>query len=288
MPRKPISHSVPEKEHIIDMKTGEFAEKTKIPVICEKIRYYREKIGIEQKELALKIGISGNAVCNWENGRSRPDINLIPDICKTLNISLYELFDIDNFSDEYTSREKLLINNYRQLSDGNKYAAETLIDTLIKVQAMQKSREICKLTYFSKSLAAGTADPTEFEDAGEPIYLYASDKIKKSNFVFTVNGDSMEPDFYSGDMVLVQRISDNTSLKYGEIGAFITGNETYIKVYEKDGLHSLNPNYKTIRFTDEDFVYLIGRVTGKICESDIASEDDVKMYALIHSDNFGK
>ena len=39
-------------------------------------------------------------------------------------------------------------------------------------------------------------------------------------------------------------------------------NETYIKRYEKDGLHSLNPDYPVMHFDDEQSVYLIGKVLG--------------------------
>ena len=33
---------------------------------------------MEQKALAKAIGVTGNAISNWENGRARPDVNLIP------------------------------------------------------------------------------------------------------------------------------------------------------------------------------------------------------------------
>lgn len=44
--------------------------------------------------------------------------------------------------------------------------------------------------------------------------------------VFSVSGDSMEPDFHNGDLVMVQRLSDRSDLYYGEIGAFSVRNES--------------------------------------------------------------
>ena len=73
-------------------------------------------------------------------------------------------------------------------------------------------------------------------------------------------------------------------LKEGEIGAFIVGNETYIKEYQEDGLHSLNPKYDIMRFSDEESVYLIGRVIGVLSPESIATEADVKRHLAIHED----
>ncbi|MBR3268137.1 MAG: S24 family peptidase, partial [Oscillospiraceae bacterium] len=42
----------------------------------------------------------------------------------------------------------------------------------------------------------------------------------------------MEPEFHNGDKVLVQRFPNFPQLEPGDIGAFITGNETYIKEYQ--------------------------------------------------------
>ena len=95
----------------------------------------------------------------------------------------------------------------------------------------------------------------------------------------------MEPVYHNGDLVLVERIPGGADLKEGETGAFIIGNETYIKNLGKDGLHSLNPDYKTIRFHDNDIVYLIGRVLARLDpDKDIARQDDIENYMAIHGD----
>ena len=80
------------KHEMIDMKTGAVIQSSAIPVICQKIRYYRKKKGLEQKQLGAMVGVSGNAVTNWEKGRARPDISLIPDLCDILGISFSEIF----------------------------------------------------------------------------------------------------------------------------------------------------------------------------------------------------
>ena len=266
---------------LIDMSTGKAAE-AGIPLICRQIRHYRELRGIEQKAFARQIGVTGNAVSNWERGRARPDLNLLPVICGTLNITLYELFGEEKPAEAFSQREKQLVKGYRALTPGNQYAVDKLVETLGFVQSAEQGPALCKLLYFERGLAAGAADPTEFEQEAEPIYLHASPEAGRADYVFPVNGDSMEPAYHSGDLVLVQKVSEAVPLRYGEIGAFIVGNETYIKQYEKDGLHSLNTKYAPLRFDEEQAVYLIGRVLGIAAPEAVATSTEVSTWLALH------
>ena len=63
---------------------------------------------------------------------------------------------------------------------------------------------------------------------GETIFLYSSPVIYNADCVFYVNGDSMEPEYHDGDMVLVERFPNCPELQFGEIGAFICGNNSLI------------------------------------------------------------
>ena len=284
MPRRSIERSVPGTGNVIDMKTGKTVKKPALPVVCERVRFFRERMGIEQKELAKMIGVTGNAVSNWENGRGRPDLNLIPELCEALHITMYDLFGLKDPTEQYTAGEQMHIEQYRELTPGHRTAVDQLMDTLIRVQAAENAPLLRRLTYYSRSLAAGFGDPTEFEDEGEPIWLYASREVDRADCVFTVNGNSMEPDFRSGQDVLVQRLNNGPDLKYGEIGAFIVGNETYIKEYQEDGLHSLNPAYAPMHFCEEESVYLIGRVLGILDKADYASAEETERYLAVHGE----
>ena len=99
--------------------------------------------------------------------------------------------------------------------------------------------------------------------------------------LFPVSGDSMEPDFHDGDLVMVQRLEERSELYFGEIGAFSIRNETYIKQYSKRGLVSLNKRYKLMRFNEDDNVFLIGRVLGVLDPDAIASFEDVQRYERV-------
>ena len=255
MPRKKIELPAADAAKINENTPG-------IPAVCANIRYFREKSGMEQKELARRIGVTANAVSNWETGRSRPDINLIPGICSVLGVSFGDIFGRKNPQDNFSDSEKLIIKKCRRLSAGHLRAAEELIDSLLRSQESDLRMKTRKLLFFERPLAAGVGDPTELEENGEPMLLLDSPELKNADYVFPVNGESMEPKFRSGDMVLVRKASDIPPLAEGEIGAFIVGNETYIKEYRRDGLYSLNKKYRPMRFDGDERVFLIGKVTG--------------------------
>ena len=56
------------------------------------------------------------------------------------------------------------------------------------------------------------------------------------------------------------------------------GSAGYIKEYQKDGLHSHNPAYATISFTDGDSVKCVGKVLGKIRQEDWADEESYSAW----------
>lgn len=284
MSKRSFDRSTAGESNILDLRTGKPAPKETKPVICERIRFYREQLQIEQKALAAMVGVTANAVSNWESGRSRPDVNILPNICDALHITLYQLYALDDPSSKYTSSEELFLENYRHLTPGHRLAVRSLTDTLLQVQNTENCRELQKLCFFERQLAAGIGDPTEFDDLGTPLFVFSNDLTHRADCVFTVNGDSMEPDFSDGCMVLVRRITDKDDLEPGDVGAFMIENETYIKEYQPDGLHSSNPAYPVMRFGEYENVYLIGQVVGVLNKDDIAPQEAIDQYMELHPD----
>lgn len=52
----------------------------------------RKELGMTQKQLAEKLGMSDKSVSKWERGICLPDVSLFQDLCLILGISLNELF----------------------------------------------------------------------------------------------------------------------------------------------------------------------------------------------------
>lgn len=72
----------------------------------EAIRTWRQYRGISQTQLTEALGLSKNLVSNWEAGRSRPDINIIPALCDLLDISISAFFGVPSRPGELTVQEQ--------------------------------------------------------------------------------------------------------------------------------------------------------------------------------------
>lgn len=69
----------------------------------------RKENKLTQEQLAEKLNISKNAVSKWERGINLPDVSIMQELCKILNITLNELF----------IGEKILDENYKKVADNN-------------------------------------------------------------------------------------------------------------------------------------------------------------------------
>lgn len=59
----------------------------------EKISRTRQNAGLTQEELALRLGVTPQAVSRWERNQSMPDILLFSDLCRILNVSTDSLLE---------------------------------------------------------------------------------------------------------------------------------------------------------------------------------------------------
>lgn len=87
------------------------------------IKDARTKKNMTQLELADKMGVSYQAVSNWERGNSMPDIAKIPDLTKELGLELSELFDGEN----------------------GQFAAETVTKTISEPDAVLSPEELAEV-----------------------------------------------------------------------------------------------------------------------------------------------
>lgn len=57
-----------------------------------KIRQYRERAGLTQKQLAAAVGVDASAVSYWEGGQTAPTMNNLVKIAAVLNCKPGDLF----------------------------------------------------------------------------------------------------------------------------------------------------------------------------------------------------
>lgn len=60
-----------------------------------KIKEYRNKAGLTQKDLADKLYVTYQAVSRWENDDAEPSFDMLKDMCRILNCSTDDLFEIE-------------------------------------------------------------------------------------------------------------------------------------------------------------------------------------------------
>ena len=61
--------------------------------IGNNIKSNRKKLGITQEQLAEKINVTRQAVSNWENGKTEPDVETLTKIAQIFDTSIDELVD---------------------------------------------------------------------------------------------------------------------------------------------------------------------------------------------------
>lgn len=243
------------------------------------IRAARLAAGLNQQQLADQLGLSRNTIAGWETGHSRPDLDSLPSLCRILGISFTSFFGI---REPVSPGERRLIKAYRSLDISDRQAILWQIEALSAGRAaMRQEKGAGKKAEFQDlkdrvvsvfrselSAAAGTGSPLDASH-GSSMWLKKDDVTSRADEILTVNGLSMEPTFHDGDQVLVEHTD---WLREGEIGVFTVDGEGFIKEYRKDGLHSHNPDYPTMKFGEGNDVRCIGRVLGLLKEEQLLTD----------------
>ena len=233
-------------------------------VIGEKIKHYRLANGWTQQELGTKIGISKNAIGNYEKGFRSPKKNTMFDLANAFNVSIDDLFPPIQKDTPPTSSQIQSI--YDQLEPPRQGKVLTYAESQLNEQKNEEETKINEVSeviqlysydYYDHAASAGTGqylNDVRVERIELPVDIDA-------DFVIPIKGDSMEPDYHDGDLVFIQT---SVELNDGVIGVFNYNGEAYIKqlVIDKEQayLHSLNPAYKDMPITPETDFRIIGEV----------------------------
>lgn len=251
------------------------------------IRKLMEDKGMKVSDVSKESGIAYSTVKSiLENGIGKASYVNICKICESVGITADKLEDMiknnKTKEPELSKEDYERIRKYKLISDYSPDGA-VVVDTVLdreyaiaeklreqkeqleKIQKMDMEvaeeiipKRILAYAYYGKIAAAGTS--VEFSGMTEGIKSYPENDINiNADYVIGVSGDSMEPEYYDGDIVYVQKTEH---LNIGDIGIFQKGNHIYIKKAGEDGLISLNPNYPPIT-TDGERIIVLGKVIGK-------------------------
>ena len=95
----------------------------------------------------------------------------------------------------------------------------------------------------------------------EKISIPGNEKTADADYALRISGNSMEPKYHDGDILLVQNAD---GVEIGELGIFLLDGSGFFKVFGGDRLLSLNPEYGPILLKDFSEVQCRGRVIGKL------------------------
>lgn len=230
-----------------------------------KIKEFRDQRGLTQKELADLIEMGNTTIANYEKGFRTPKKNTLFKIANALNVTIDDLFPILKQSDNsiIESVEEIL----SQL-DPEPYQRNVLTcaERQLEEQKQAKKRlaEVHEVSvqyfaynYYDQPVSAGTGqylNEVQIETIQLPVKVDA-------DFVCPIYGDSMEPDYKSGDYVFVKL---TVELPSGTVGVFDYEGEAYIKqlIIEKNKayLRSFNKKYKDIPIDSNSDFRIIGKV----------------------------
>lgn len=235
--------------------------------IIDKISYLLKENNCNQSDLLDYIGVKRRATfTEWKNGTSASYKKYINKIAEFFNVSTdYLLNDKDSaipkdptIPTEYQS----LINSYKKLSKDNQRLLQDIITSMIDIQTANEKRSEIKPITIRHSLhkvSAGLGEALDDGDNWEDIKVISSPEVKMADYAITIDGESMSPDFHTGDIVLVK---EQPEIEIGQVGIFIYNNEGYIKERGKDYLISRNPEFDNIIPTEDSQIICKGLVLG--------------------------
>ena len=137
----------------------------------------RKEKGLTQRELGERLHVTDRAVSKWETGKSFPDVSILEDVCRELDISIGELLAGKRIASEHYKEEteKMLIASIgqRQLMGFEVVCSilKLLFIALLMVPFVTSSTFLPKLnmtTIFSWSVAAILAGCMTYMDRNLP------------------------------------------------------------------------------------------------------------------------
>lgn len=178
-----------------------------------------------KRAFAKAVGISPTVVENIVGTRKgKPSYDVLEKVCSNANISAEWLLfgkEKDKMSDMFNIRKDLTLSS---ASDDNYKDDKNTITTVFTkekehtlLQVPSNNNEGIPLIPLSAMAGAFTGDTSMMEYECERYVIPA---FKGADFLIQVKGDSMQPTYYSGDLVACERVPLND--------LFFQWNKTYV------------------------------------------------------------
>lgn len=234
--------------------------------LSDRIKEARKAKGFTQEELGELIGVAKTTVAGYEKNRE-PTAAKVGEIADALGVDVNFLFQDETSrisASHLTAAELEHLKKYRSLdSHGKKMVNLVLEEEAARMDAekiVQIAENIIELDNYLTPVSAGTGEFAMYESPKEKIRVIENSYTRKSDYVVKVKGNSMEPRYYDGDMLLVK---ESGEVGFGDIGIFFVDGDLLVKQQGHHELISLNPEYPPIVYGVLDEQHMCeGKVIG--------------------------
>ncbi|MCD0099797.1 helix-turn-helix transcriptional regulator [Streptococcus agalactiae] len=234
-------------------------------IMASNIRRHLEKKNMNPKEFSKAMNFKYSTVLDWVNAKTYPRIDKIELMANYFNVEKSDLVEMYSpkiiSATEINKKVALLDEELKEPrhSDWISYGENLLSEQNTVEDSKNTVVELFSYNYYDHAASAGTGqylNDVQVETIELPVDYDA-------DFVIPVYGDSMEPDYHSGDYVFVKL---SVELTDGDIGVFEYYGDAYIKqlLIHAEGafLHSLNDKYNDILIDRDSDFRIIGKVVG--------------------------
>ncbi len=228
-----------------------------------------DKKGLKVSTIVSECGGAIGSIGGWKKG-AMPNSSIVVALSMRLNVTTDYLLIGKESTNLLSNDEQNLISIYKKLSPINQNRIMERAETLAELQtpSVQDVEEepedrYLKINCSTYRVSAGMGFELGEGDEWYEIEVPDTAEARNADFALQIKGNSMEPIYFDGDIVLVK---EQPSIDFGQIGIFSIEGYGYIKKYGGNKLISLNAEYDDIEFSDydEDSIRCHGKVIGRV------------------------
>ena len=236
---------------------------------ADRVRARKDELGMTVDEMSRASGIPVSTLNKLLTGViAEPKLSAALAIAKALDCPLASLLG-GSSQTPLSEEEGRFIRKYRALDTRSREFLDMVVekelsretgDALPTVDEAEEER-IITLPLYILPVSAGLGALLDDSGYCETVDVRATKVSLGADFALRVSGNSMEPKFEDGDIVLVKR---QNTVEIGDLGIFIADGEGYFKRYTGKYLHSFNPAYADILISNFSEFRCCGRVIGQM------------------------